>query len=145
MNKNYWHMNLHPTGEQGSDDDIRNRVLSHTIGMGIDFESVQENDFQNNMNIGDVVLVLNGRTPIALVEVIGERYEYTIDSNSIVWYQARRAVKILGISGEGGNGYFPKDDYKIARTNPGTLKRSTDTNCETYKCIDSLYKCCTKK
>ena len=140
---NYWHMNLHPTGERGTNQDIRNRVLSHTIGMGIDFEPVQENDFKNNMQIGDVVLVLNGRTPIALVQVIGDHYEYTIDQNSLAWYPARRAVKILGIIGDRNNGCFPIDEnFVIARTNPGTLKRSTDKNCETYKYIDGLYKCC---
>lgn len=142
---NYWHMNLHPTNDRGTDEDIRNRVLSHTIGMGVGFDPVQEGYFQENMNIGDIVLVLNGRTPIALVEVIGDRYEYKIDNNSIIWYHARRAVKILGISGKGDKGCFPKDDYMIACANPGTLKRSVDTNCETYKYIDSLYKCCTTK
>ncbi|MEI6746514.1 MAG: hypothetical protein WCL34_11180 [Methylococcaceae bacterium] len=109
---NYWHMNLHPTGEQGSDDDIKKIILGLTIGMGIWDEGTgkqQRDDFKNRMNIGDVVAVLNGRTPIALVEVIGDWYEFSmkengksensdhLDKGSIIWFPLRRAVKILNL------------------------------------------------
>ena len=147
---NYWHMNLHYTGEQKTDADIRNRVLSHTIGLGIwERENTgkidpQVPDFKNKLQIGDVVLVLNGRTPIAVVEVIGDWYEFDIDKNSIIWYPLRRATKIIGISNEKGSECFNNLGF-IPKTNTGTLGISIDHNCETYKYIHNLYECCKNK
>ncbi len=143
---NYWHMNLHPTNERGTDDDIRKRVLSHMIGMGIwnrdNAEDPQISDFKNRVHIGDIVVVLNGRTPIAVVEIIGDWYESHCDTNSIVWFPLRRAVKILGISN--GNDCFAKIGM-IPRTQTGTLGISSDINCATYKYIHDLYECCKNK
>ena len=138
----YWHMNLHPTGHQGTDYDIRNRVLSHTIGMGCDFSPLQEGQFKNDMKIGDIVVVLNGRTPIAVVEVIGDWYIFNCDPASIVWYPLRRAVKILCIKQENGNDCFSGIGY-LPKIIPGALGKAMDKNCKTYQYIDSLYKCCT--
>ena len=63
-------------------------------------------NFKNRVQIGDIVVVLNGRTPIALVEVIGDWYEFNCDRTSIIWFPLRRAVKILCIRGDEGNDCF---------------------------------------
>lgn len=145
---NYWHMNLHPTNEQGSDDDIRKRVLSHTIGMGIwnrgNVEDPQISDFKNRVHIGDIVVVLNGRTPIAVVKIIGDWYESHCDTNEIVWFPLRRAIKILGISNGSDNDCFA-NIRMIPKTQTGTLGISSDINCATYKYIHDLYECCKSK
>ncbi|KOR31876.1 hypothetical protein TI05_10840 [Achromatium sp. WMS3] len=140
---NYWHMNLYPTGEQWTNDDIKNIVLSRTIGMGCDFSDRQEGYFRNTMKIGDLVVVLNGRTPIAVVEVIGDWYKFDCDqkSNSIVWYPSRRAVKILCLKGEKDDDCFT-DLPMIPKTNTGTLGPSIDQNSDTYRYIHSLHECC---
>jgi hypothetical protein len=141
---NYWHINLHPTGERVTDEDIRKLVLNQTIGMEFDFSPPQENAFKNQVQIGDIVVVLNGRTPIALVEIIGDWYKFDCDKNSIIWFPLRRAVKILCIRAEEGNDYFTNLPM-IPITNPGTLKISTDANCATYKYIKALHECCKNK
>lgn len=141
---NYWHINLHPTDDRRDDAEIRKFVLSRTIGMGQDFSPSQEGAFQNTMQIGDIVLVLNGRIPIALVEVIGDYYKYDCDKDSIIWYSLRRAIKILCISGTEGSDCFT-DLPMIPKTQTGTLGISSDTTCETYKYIHHLYECCKNK
>jgi len=136
-------MNLHPTGEQGTDEDIRTLVLSHTIGMGIwDREpgviDPQVTDFKNRVNIGDIVAVLNGQTPIALVEVIGNWYEFSVDNDSIIWFKLRRAMKILCIKEK--NGYISNLPQFPMRTK--TLTISSTATTETYKYIDDWFNHC---
>lgn len=142
---NYWHMNLHPTNQQGTDDDVRKIVLSRTIGMGIwnrgNVIDPQITDFQNRVQIGDIVAVLNGQNPIALVEVIGDWYKFDFDNNSIIWFSLRRAVKILCI--EEDNGYVASLSIFPMRTK--TLTISSDQNTGTYKYIDAWYKHCKDK
>lgn len=141
---NYWHINLHPTNDRRTDAEIKNFVLSRTIGMGQDFSPSQENAFKNTMKIGDIVLVLNGRTPIALVEVIGDCYDYSIDSDSIIWYTLRRAINILGMSESSNNNCFEKLAM-IPKTQTGTLGLSKDKDSDTYKYILNLHQCCTNR
>ena len=142
---NYWHMNLHPTGEQGTDDDIKKTVLSRTIGMGI-WERApgvidpQIPDFKNRVQIGDIVAALNGQNPIALVEVIGEWYEF-YDEKSIIWFPLRRAVKILCIKGDCG--YIDNLSQFPMRTKSLTI--SSDKSTDTYKYIDAWYQHCKNK
>jgi len=142
---NFWHMNLHSTDERGTDDDIRKIVLSRTIGMGIwDRDSVidpQITDFKNRVQIGDIVAVLNGQNPIALVEVIGDWYKFDDDNKSIIWFCLRRAVKILCI--KENNGYIASLSPFPMRTK--TLTISSDKNTDTYKYIDAWYKHCKDK
>jgi hypothetical protein len=141
---NYWHINLHPTDDRRDDAEIRKFVLSRTIGMGQDFSPPQENAFKNTMQIGDVVLVLNGRTPIALVEAISDWYEFACDTSSIIWYPLRRSVKILCISGMKVHDCFFNLPM-IPKTQTGTLGISQDKTCETYKYIQNLHECCKNK
>ena len=136
---NYWHMNLHPTNVRGTDDDIRKLVLSHTIGMGF-FDSPQVGYFKNKVQIGDVVAILNGRTLIALVEIIGDWYEFSCDEESIIWFPLRRSVKILCIRGGEGGECFSNISL-IPKTRTSTLEISKNKNCATYKYINNLYEC----
>ncbi|QJD29028.1 hypothetical protein [Methylococcus geothermalis] len=137
----YWHMNLHPTNDLLTDNDIKKIVSSGTIGMGIwernGVIDPQITDFKNRVQIGDIVAVVNGKKPIALVEVIGDWYEFD-DPGSIIWFCLRRAVKILCID----DNYIANLDEFPSRTK--TLKISTDKNSETYKYIDDWYKHCKK-
>jgi hypothetical protein len=131
---NYWHMNLHPTNEQGTDDDIRKIVLSKTIGMGI----------WNRGNVIDpqidIVAVLNGQNPIALVEVIGDWYEFD-DAESNIWFPLRRAVKILCLRVDCE--YIATLSQFPMRTK--TLTISSEKSTDTYKYIDDWYNHCKNK
>lgn len=139
---NYWLMNLHPTDERRTDAEIRSYVSSRVIGMGRNFSPSQEGDFKNAMQIGDVVLVLNGRTPMALVEVIGDWYEFDDDHNSIIWYPLRRSVKILCMSNIEGNDCFSNLPM-IPKHRTSTLSISLTQTCPTYQYIKTLHNCCT--
>lgn len=136
----YWHMNLHPTNEQGTDEDIANLVLSRTVGMG-DWERgvPQITDFKERVSIGDVIAVLNGRTPIALVEIIGDWYQYKCDKSSIVWYEFRRATKILSLKNEIN---FPENLPVFPMVRTRTLGISVNKETETYKYIDNWVNYC---
>lgn len=141
---NYWHMNLHPTNEQGTDDDIRKIVLSRTIGMGIwnrgNVIDPQIDDFKTRVEISDIVAVLNGQSPIALVEIIGGWYEFD-DAKSIIWFPLRRAVKILCLRGDCD--YIPTLSQFPMRTK--TLTISSDKSTDTYKYIDDWHNHCKNK
>ncbi len=142
---NYWHMNLHPGTESMSNDDIKNIILGRVIGMGIWKEGEKQRDnFKNRVNIGDVVAVLNGRTPIALVEVIGDWYEFSmkengdsedsdhLDKGSIIWFILRRPVKILNLKK-----VFVPNDFPM--TQVGTLGILTTKETPSYKFIESWH------
>jgi hypothetical protein len=140
-------MNLHPTNEQGSDN-IKKIILGRTIGMGIWDEGKgkeQRDNFKDRMKIGDVVAVLNGRTPIALVEVIGDWYEFSLkengdsensdflDKGSIIWFILRRPVKILELKK-----VFIPNDFPAQITQ--TLKIASGKETDTYKFIEDWRK-----
>ncbi len=143
---NYWHMNLHPTGGQGTDEEIRNIVLSRTIGMGIFYRKdgeidPQVTDFKKRVKIGDIVAILNGLTPIALVEVIGDWYEFDRDSNSIIWFPLRRSVRILCVRGGENDDYIAKlPPIPMSRTKTLTISIGKDT--DTYQYIHAWYEYC---
>jgi len=131
----YWHMNLHPTDHPITNDEIKKIILGQVIGMGIWDEGKgkeQRDNFKDSMKIGDIVAVMNGQTPIALVEVIGNCYEFNHDENSIIWFPLRRAVKILELKKEFVSNAFP------SRTQ--TLKIASDKETDTYKFIEGWHK-----
>ncbi len=138
---NYWHMNLHRTGERLTDDVIREIVLSRAIGMGIwkrgNVIDPQVADFQNRMKIGDVVAILNGRNPIALVEVASDWNEI-YNSNSIAWFTLRRAINIICIKGDCE--YIANLPQFPMRTKTLTISITKSTN--TYKYIDDWHNHC---
>lgn len=140
---NYWHMNLHPTDERKDNIDVLKIILGRTIGMGIwDDGQTPRNDFKKRMNIGDIVTIVNGQTPIALVEVIGDWYEFSmkedgnskdsdhLDDKSIIWFILRRPVKILNIK---------KEFIQNFPMRTKTLTISSDKETPTYKFIENWH------
>ncbi len=106
MNKNYWHIQLHP--DERSDIETIKSILTKkkVIGMGDswnDKSGKPVNDpkwFKYDMKIGDVVMVRDGSTPVALVEVTGNAYvEPNIDKD-FDWFALRRKIDVLGFYGD---------------------------------------------
>ena len=98
---NYWHIQLHPN-ERLSNNDILFILKRKVIGMGVSWQNNEKDAeapkvFQNQVNIGDVVLVRNGKTPIALVEISSDAYIYNKEKNGDdgVWFNLRRHINIL--------------------------------------------------
>jgi len=146
---NYWHMNLHPTGDRMDDLGIKKIVLSRTIGMGIWDESdgpTQRDDFKNRVKENDIVAIVNGQTSIALVEIIGDWYEfslneegnsedsYHLDKESIIWFILRRPVKILDLK----KVFIPNDFPSRTKT----LKIASDKESATYQFIEKWHNEC---
>ncbi len=100
---NYWHIQLHQGGNEIDIDTLKSILTKkNVIGMGKswnDKTGKPVNDpksFKDDMKIGDVVMVRNGSTPVALVKVTGNAYiEPNIDKD-FDWFKLRRRVEILG-------------------------------------------------
>lgn len=128
----YWHMQLHPSN-QGFNKEKEILERKQVIGLG-QWEAKgaksQINQFKNKMKIGDIVLIKNGATPIALVEVTGEA-EYSDNVNKdLDWFRNRRKVKVLDILKE------EKHDFPQPR---GTLQKSINRYTPTYQYINNWY------
>ena len=89
----YWHMQLHPDDKNWR----REKELlekKSLIGLG-EWEGGQSqiNQFKNEMQIGDIVLIKRGALAIALTKVIGSFEEN--DEGGIDWFKYRRKVEVL--------------------------------------------------
>lgn len=91
----FWHIQLNPDMSQGPNKVVE--ILEKTALIGLNFPKGTPNyhNFHDRMQIGDIVLVRDGHTPIALVQVTGkwERTENTNDD--LDWFRMRRKVKVL--------------------------------------------------
>lgn len=110
---NYWHMQLHPNNlNWGKERELLEKLS--LIGLGDWEEKIsQQADFENKMQIGDIVAIKKGETLIALVEVKGE-YQYSNEVGDLDWFERRRKVKLL-------DWYNPDYNYFISPR--GTLTR----------------------
>ena len=132
---NYWHMQLHPNEQDwGREVDLlKNRGL---IGLG-DYKELnnQEKLFMDDMEKGDIVLIKNGDTRIALVQVDSD-YFHESKTDDLAWFNKRRKVKILDILEK------PKNDFPASRQALQKLKTKTKPS---YKIIDNWYKAIMKE
>jgi AAA15 family ATPase/GTPase len=132
-NKNirYWHIQLHPNQINWN----RERELLETtslIGLGLLKKGdSQIRNFENVMEIGDIVLVKRGSTPIALVQIIGKCEYEQIDKKRLDWFPYRREIKILD---------YATDEMPNFPQPRGTLQKAINKNTASYKYIDDWYK-----
>ena len=136
INKNissvvFWHMQLHPFDLEWNKE--KELLENHSlIGIGKDKSDPAYNNL-SRMKIGDIVVIRRGRTPIALVEVIGELNELNTDiyeNLRLDWFQYRRKVNVLQ--------YANKDMQNFPSTR-GTLVLAKNTNSPTYKYISNWF------
>lgn len=97
----FWHMQLH-SDKKLSNDVIKYLVSEKSlIGMARSWKNkngslVQDPyQFKNVMKKGDVVLIRNGRLPIALVKVTGDVFLKNNTNENLDWFPLRRKVKLL--------------------------------------------------
>jgi hypothetical protein len=106
MNINYWHIQLHP--DERLDIDTIKSILTEkqVIGMGDSWNDKNGNPvndpkwFRNDMKIGDVVMVRDGSTPVALVKVNGNAYVEPNLDEDFDWFALRRKIEVLGFYGD---------------------------------------------
>jgi 5-methylcytosine-specific restriction protein B len=113
---NFWHMQLHPHNMDNFPPARVVQILERTsvIGLG-DWPGGEalRNTFENQMQIGDVVAIRSGQTPIALVEVTGNAFFQDAVDENLDWFQNRREVKLLDL-------YRPDYNFFITQSR-GTL------------------------
>jgi 5-methylcytosine-specific restriction protein B len=132
---NYWHIQLHPDNRKDFSNKVIREILSEKkiIGLGEWEEGEKQREqFQNNMKIGDVVVVKSGKTPIAIVEVLGQSYYEENTNKNFDWFSFRRKIEILE---------FYKDEYQFDIPQPrGTLSVCDNLQAPTSKIIINWHK-----
>jgi len=138
---NFWHMQLHPDDKYGFPTEKILRILREksVIGLGKMNDPNKLKQFTDEMKIGDIVAIKSGKTPVALVEVIGQSYpqpENEIDED-FDWFPNRREIKILDI-------YSDKNEFELAQPR-GTLQKCENLTTPTSKVIIDWYNSVSKE
>ncbi len=131
---NFWHIQLHPSNQNDFPPDKVEKILKKTSYIGVgDWDKGERiiDDFEKTLEIGDIVAVKSGKTPIALVEIISDCERTDNVNNDLDWFQYRRKIKVLD---------FYKPEYKFnIPDSRGTLTICRDSNAETTKIIKKWY------
>ncbi|RAR50872.1 McrB family protein [Flavobacterium lacus] len=98
---NYWHIQLHPDNRLSIVDLISILNTKKVIGLGEEWNDRNNNPvldpqyFKKDMRIGDVVMVRDTVTPVALVKIESDAFiEKNIDED-FDWFKLRRKVSVL--------------------------------------------------
>lgn len=125
---NYWHMQMHPddlnTGAKNIHLILEQRKI---IGLGEwpGGESARVS-FTDEMKVNDIVAIKNGKSLIALVQIIGGSYTVTKDEDeNTEWIKYRRPIRILDWEVHGGTIPQPM----------GTLNKCVDDEAKTTQII----------
>lgn len=132
---NYWHIQLHPDDNGTISRDVVIRILQEKSVIGIgEWDNGQSlvQQFENEMQIGDIVAVKDGSNPIALVRVTGNYWFERIVTDDFDWFPHRRNVEILDLY---------ETDYNFTIPQPrGTLSICRNLNTETAQIIIQWYR-----
>lgn len=113
MSINYWHIQLHPN--ERLPIDVIKSILKElqVIGMGESWNDKHGNpinhptEFKRSMKIGDVVMVRDGSTPIALVKVISDSYIEQNVKDDFDWFSLRRKIELIS--------FFEQSDAELLK------------------------------
>lgn len=107
---NYFHIQLHPNNAIGVEN--VKRILEKAI-IGVGSGNSDAAAFKSQPNIGDVVVVREGSTPIALVRIASDFYmEPNVDA-SLDWFDLRRKIEILQFYQGAGSFPQPRGTFSI--------------------------------
>lgn len=127
----YWHIQMNqPWGrDEGKiDSSLLLKEVKPMIGTG-NWNNFQCENFKNELRKGDIVLVREGKKPIALCVVIGDEYFEDESLSSKYGHHFYRYVEVLDFYE--GNEYFAKTE--------GTLERLKTENTPSWKFIHAYY------
>ena len=74
--RNFWHLQMHPNNKREFDAPIILKILEEKGVIGVGFEVIDDLQlvqFKEEMQPGDIVVVRSGHSPIALVQITGDR------------------------------------------------------------------------
>lgn len=137
---NFWHMQMHPTDAQNDFAPNIPYILEHRgfIGLGHFYDNNGNLDpqiaqFNDKIQVNDIIAIRNGAKFIALVQVIGGAYHIKGDADPRTkWIKHRRPVRVLDWEIDG----------KLVRECPapmGTLNRCASDNADTTQIIKDWY------
>ena len=126
----FWHLQLHPNDRLGPEKTLQILEETGLIGLSDYKGGADYRDFKSVMKIGDIVLVREGKTPLALVEVTGQFQDINNPNQELDWFKQRRKIRILEIAAA-DRGDFPK--------HMGTLERLVG-NTASRRYIEEWYK-----
>jgi DNA polymerase III delta prime subunit len=132
---NYWHIQLHPNDRATISSDVAIKILQDKSVIGVgewDDGQALINQFKDEMQVGDIVVVKDGSTPIALTKVKGDYWFERTVNDEFDWFPHRREVAVLD--------YF-KPTYGFSIPQPrGTLSICRDLSNATSKVIINWHK-----
>lgn len=93
----YWHMQMHPDEPAFAEEHVYYILeQKNIIGLATwDEGKTYIKDFNETMNVNDIVAIKTGSRLVALVQVIGGPYQVTGDTSDIGWIENRRPIRIL--------------------------------------------------
>ena len=128
----YWHMQMHPTGEMKEFAPNIEAILEHKkiIGLG-KWETGRGEDtiakFINDMSVNDIVAIKRGGELVALVQIIGGAYTVSNDTDPKTgWIINRRPIRVLDWAIE------PKE---VPQAHSPTVVKCVDEDAKTNKII----------
>lgn len=104
----HWHLQMHPSDNRKFNKDKLVQILEEkeVIGMGESWTNQKGEDvpdptyFKRDMKKNDVVLIRDGSSPIALVQVKDNWYVENNTDDDLDWFRLRRPIKLLKIYGD---------------------------------------------
>ena len=125
----YWHMQMHPTGEMKEFAQNIEAILEHKKIIGLGKWDEGEDTiakFINDMSVNDIVAIKRGGELVALVQIIGGAYTVSNDTDPKTgWIINRRPIRVLDWAIE----------PKIVPHTRGTITKCTSEDAETNKII----------
>jgi 5-methylcytosine-specific restriction protein B len=101
MSHNYWHIQLHPDDRLHIDTIKSILCTKQVIGLGESWNDKNGNPvsdpkwFRDDMRIGDIVMVRDTITPVALVKVVSHAYNEKSPDKEFDWFDQRRKIEVL--------------------------------------------------
>lgn len=150
---NYWHIQLHPDNRLSVDTLIAILKTKLVIGLGDAWNDKNGNPngapeiFKNEMQIGDIVMVRDTITPVALVQIEGNAFLEQNTDDDFDWFNLRRNIKIIAFyddyMADLMNNLLEKYDKSYIQA-PGTLTKCQGNNA-TNDFIRDWYKIAIRK
>lgn len=128
----YWHMQMHPDDKTFAIERVH-AILENNKIIGVGQWAAGQStidDFNNRMQVNDIVAIKTGKQLIALVQVIGGAYTVANDETDLNWIEHRRPIRVL--------------DWELRETEfsypRGTLKICSSETAEVTKTIKLWHK-----
>ncbi|MFB9056706.1 McrB family protein [Mariniflexile ostreae] len=139
---NYWHTQMQPDDKLSVQTLIEVIKTKEAIGLGETWNDKNGNPvpdpgiFKNDIEIGDIVMVRDTITPVALVKILGDAYiDKTADYN-FDWFTLRRKVELIAIFDESRDSNLLERSLKKYESKhiqaPGTLTLCQGNNATNY-------------